>query len=130
MEWIPDEVSQTEKAKARFLEKFRETLGNISLSARACNISRSNYYYWRQHDEEFAREADECIEGVGDFVESKLLKQINDDNVIGMIFYCKTKLKNRGYVEREEITGKDGAALIPEREKLGNELALLDKKLD
>ena len=29
-----------------------------------------------------------------------------------IIFYAKTQMKDRGYTERQEITGKDGASLI------------------
>ncbi|MBS0236051.1 MAG: hypothetical protein JSS50_01790 [Proteobacteria bacterium] len=37
-----------------------------------------------------------------DLVESALLKKIDEGNIIAIIFYCKTKLKHRGYTERVE----------------------------
>jgi len=37
-----------------------------------------------------------------------LHKQIGEGNTSATIFYLKTKGKNRGYVERQEITGADG----------------------
>ena len=33
-----------------------------------------------------------------------------------IIFYAKTQMKNRGYTERSEITGKDGNDLIKSSE--------------
>jgi hypothetical protein len=43
-----------------------------------------------------------------DFVELKLMKGINDDNMTAIIFYLKTQCKQRGYVERveQEHSGK------------------------
>ena len=33
-----------------------------------------------------------------------------------LIFYAKTQMKDRGYTERKEITGKDGEALLNTKE--------------
>ena len=43
-----------------------------------------------------------------DLAESQLLKGIRDGDKTYVIFYLKTKGKDRGYVERQEATGKDG----------------------
>ena len=37
-----------------------------------------------------------------DFVESRLMKQIKSHNITAIIFYAKTQMKHRGYVERIE----------------------------
>jgi hypothetical protein len=47
-----------------------------------------------------------------DFVESKLLKLIKDENPTAIIFYLKTQAKDRGYIERQEITGADGGPVV------------------
>lgn len=46
-----------------------------------------------------------------DWVESALFKQIENGNITAIIFYAKTQMKDRGYVERQEITGPDGDSL-------------------
>lgn len=43
-----------------------------------------------------------------DFAEAKLLKHIEEGNLTAIIFFLKTQGKARGYVERVELTGKDG----------------------
>ena len=51
----------------------------------------------------------ESIEDVAlDFAESALHDNIKNGKEASIIFYLKTKGKNRGYVERQEITGKEG----------------------
>ena len=47
-----------------------------------------------------------------DFVEGELYKQIKRGNIAAIIFYLKTQAKDRGYVERQEVTGADGGAVI------------------
>ncbi len=51
----------------------------------------------------------EIDEATLDFVESKLFELLNKGDKTAIIFYLKCKGKNRGYVERSEIVGKDGA---------------------
>lgn len=46
-----------------------------------------------------------------DYAESALLKLIKEGNATALIFFLKTKGKHRGYIERSELTGKDGTDL-------------------
>lgn len=43
-----------------------------------------------------------------DMAEFKLLKKIDEGDLGAICFYLKCKGKARGYIERQEITGKDG----------------------
>jgi hypothetical protein len=47
-----------------------------------------------------------------DFVEGELFKQIKRGNIAAIIFFLKTQAKDRGYVERQEVTGADGGAIV------------------
>lgn len=102
-------INRTNKIKENFPELLKKSLGIVTNACKAANINRETYYSWRNKDPEFAAACDAAQEFTGDFVESKLLKLIDQEDTSAVIFYCKTKLKNRGYIERREQTGKDGA---------------------
>lgn len=53
----------------------------------------------------------EARESTIDFVESKLLKNIDAGDTTAMIFFLKTIGKSRGYIERQEVTGADGGSI-------------------
>jgi len=47
-------------------------------------------------------------EEMKDFAEGKLYQNIDENKEASLIFYLKTQAKDRGYVERQEVTGADG----------------------
>lgn len=104
--------------KAKFPESIKKARGFITVACRQAGIDINTYYAWRNADPEFKKLCEDAIlaqqEENGDFVESKLMKQVDKDNITAIIFYCKTKLKERGYVERVETTGKNGEAIQTE----------------
>lgn len=104
-------MNSKENLKPKFLKVFADNLGIISPSCKTIGIDRKTYYTWREKDKDFDEACKEIEETQGDMVENKLLNRIVDGDTIATIFYCKTKLKNRGYVERQELTGKDGEQL-------------------
>lgn len=91
--------------KLQFLKKFEES-GNISASCECINIARKTFYAWRDNDPDFADSFEELCESVGDFVEDQLLMQIKAGETAATIFYCKTKLRKRGYVEKFETVNE------------------------
>lgn len=48
------------------------------------------------------------VESVGDLAESVIIKAINKEDVQAAQWYARMKLKSRGYVDRQEVTGADG----------------------
>ena len=96
-----------------FVEKMKKTLGNITASSEAAGINRCTYYEWYEKDPDFRAAIDAISESCIDFAESSLMQQIKDGNPTSTIFYLKTKGKKRGYIETQELTGKDGKDLIP-----------------
>lgn len=103
------------KSKEKFLENFKLSLGNISISCEASGISRQTYYNWVKQDTTFAQECKDIEERNLDLAEMKLLNAIREGKTAELLFYLKTKGKKRGYVERQEITGIDGQQLFEVR---------------
>lgn len=96
------------------MEAMKKSFGNVSASARAVGISRATPYVWAKADKKFADElqSNEYAEAYKDAIEQKLAKlALTDENPTVLIFLAKTKAKDRGYVERTELTGKDGETL-------------------
>jgi len=97
--------------KEKFPQILKDSLGIITNACKKAGIERRTYYDWRKADPEFAADCDEAGEQTLDFVESKLQTLIDKENPAAIIFYMKTKGKNRGYVERIETSGKDGGPI-------------------
>jgi transcriptional regulator of acetoin/glycerol metabolism len=97
---MPDSLGHTKKALVEALEK---SLGVVSTACKAAGISRDTHYRWLKEDPEYKAQVEELSEVAVDFAESHLHKLIRDGNPAATIFFLKTKGKNRGYVERQEI---------------------------
>ena len=87
------------KAMVQALEK---SLGIVTAACKVVGISRQTHYNWLE-DPEYKKAVSEIGDVALDFAESHLHKLIKDGNPAATIFYLKTKGKERGYVERQEI---------------------------
>ena len=85
--------------KKRLLKGLRKSLGIFTAACKYAKCSRSKLYKLIKEDRKFAKKVKEINEEAGDFVESKLFTAINECNITAIIFYCKNKLKSRGYNE-------------------------------
>jgi hypothetical protein len=94
--------------KESMLKALEKSLGVVTVACKKSDIPRSTYYKWLNEDEEFSEQVKDIENVALDFAESSLHEQIQEKNTSATIFYLKTKGKNRGYVERQEITGAEG----------------------
>ncbi len=103
------------KLQAAWLHAYDKLSFNISEVCRACGISRSRFRDWEKKDKEFAQAYKDAKEAKKDFIENKLMENIANGDTQSIIFACKTQLKDRGYVERQQIehSGNFGVMLSP-----------------
>jgi hypothetical protein len=107
----PAQKNSQDMQKATMLKALQASLGVVTTAAKKIGIGRTTHYDWMHADPDYANAVTDLDNVVIDFAESQLHKQINDGSVAATIFLLKTKGKNRGYVERQEITGMGGSKL-------------------
>ncbi len=88
---------------AEVAEAIREANGFITYAARrlGCNPMTVSRYIARY--EIFKSAYEEAQNAMKDFAESQLYKLIAEGNTAAIIFYLKTKARDRGYSERIDI---------------------------
>lgn len=105
-----------EELKLAFFDALKDKHGFVTYACDQIGISFQTYCNWCQKDPEFKEAAAQAIkaerERFTDIAEAALVNNIRDGKETSTIFYLKTQARNRGYVERQEITGKDGESLF------------------
>lgn len=99
-------VTATEAAEA-----LREKKGFITQAAKRLGISRSQLHRLINAHPTVKAALVDAKEEMKDFAESKLFQGIANDNTALIIFFLKTRAKDRGYTERQEITGPGGGPI-------------------
>lgn len=97
-----------------------ELMGNVSMVARTLNVDRTTVYNFMKKHPTVKAKLDEAREKMIDNVESKLYSKALDGDTTAMIFFLKTQGKSRGYVERQEVTGANGGAIIVDWDSIDN----------
>ena len=111
-------IAKQRRNKENFLKLFHNKGSNIAATCEAIGVHRNSYYYWMDTDPEFKEAVSQVEESLIDWVESKLVKKIEDGDVHAITFFLKTKGKSRGYAEKAEydhpITRFTGIKIITE----------------
>lgn len=94
---------KTSQHKKAVLEALEQSLGVVTTACKKVGVSRRTFYDWMQKDKDFAEQVKGIEDIAIDFAESQLHKQIKEGSTAATIFLLKTKGKNRGYIERQEI---------------------------
>jgi hypothetical protein len=97
----PQNATLKKDAMIKALEK---SLGVVTTACKNIGIDRATHYRWLEDDVEY-RAAVQALSDVAlDFAESKLHALIHEGDTTATIFYLKTKGKQRGYIERQELS--------------------------
>jgi hypothetical protein len=90
--------------KEAMIKALEKSLGVVTSACRSVGISRTTHYEWLQTDEEYNKAVQSLSDLALDFAESKLHSLIQEGDTTATIFYLKTKGKQRGYIERQEVS--------------------------
>lgn len=104
-------MNKTELHKKAVIDALEKTLGVVTTACKQVGIGRTQFYEWLKTDEDFRKQVEDIQNVALDYAESQLHKQIGDGSTAATIFYLKTKGKNRGYIERQEIQHDGGEGL-------------------
>ena len=104
----------------KMIKAIREKHGNLSAAARYLGCSRNTIARYIENYPTVKAVYDEERETLIDFAENQLFQQVKDGNITAIIFTLKTIGKSRGYVERQEVTGANGGAIIVDWDSIDN----------
>ena len=94
----------TEKFTAgEIIEAIKKNNGIMAKAAQGLGCSRTTIANYINNYPTVKAAYDEANETNIDFVESKLMSNISNGDTTAIIFFLKTKAKNRGYVEKQEF---------------------------
>ena len=80
-----------------------ENHGHISEACEKMNICRKTFYNWKNSDSEFAADVQLVEDSLIDYAKSKLMENITKNDTTSIIFFLKTKGKDQGFTEKQEI---------------------------
>lgn len=96
----------------QMIAAIKEAQGFVTKAADILGVSRNTFYTYLRKYKTVQQVLDDTREKRNEWVEGKLMKQINEDNLTAIIFYLKTQGKHLGYVERQEFAGVKEQPLV------------------
>ncbi len=96
----------------KMIAALEKAHGYVSAACTELGCSRKHFYAKLKGFQTVQEAMSEIREKRTDYVESKMMKHIDELNPTMIIFYLKTQAKDRGYVERQEVSGPDGGAIV------------------
>lgn len=106
-------TSKRDRTAVKIIKAIHESKGLLTLAAAKAGVTYWTVWKYSKDYPSVAKAVDESKESMLDLAEGKLYQEINKGNMTAIIFYLKTQGKRRGYIERSEVTGENGAPLAP-----------------
>jgi hypothetical protein len=111
----------------KVIDALRQTKGMKGPAARMLGCSWNTVDGYEKRHPTVAEVIREEREGMTDVAELSLYRKVQEGEAWAVCFYLKTQGKSRGYVERSEVTGKDGEAIRLEHALTPEAVTLLDE---
>lgn len=92
--------------KRKMLKALEQTKGLVLTACKKAKVSRSRHYVWYKEDEDYKAKVDAINELMVEGVESKLAGLIDEGNTAAIIFYLKSKAKDKGYGNQVQVDAK------------------------
>ena len=105
-------TTPTKLTAAAVTAAIRDMNGNISAVARRLGVCRQTVYNYIERHPSVKDVLTEARETMIDNAESALYRAVLNGEAWAVCFFLKTQGKSRGYVERQEVTGADGGAIV------------------
>lgn len=83
--------------------KIASSFGNVTKIAQRLGVSRNTVYAYMERWATVKEAIDESRQTLCDIVENKMAEKMIGGDTTMIIFFAKTQMKNRGYVERHQI---------------------------
>jgi hypothetical protein len=87
----------------QIVKAIEKSKGLLTGAARILKCSRTTVYGYMEQYPEVKEACKEANETTKDFAENKLIDAMDANNITAIIFYLKTKARDRGYVEKQEV---------------------------
>ena len=116
-----------EKEQQSWLEAFKNTW-TVAAACLKIGIVRNTFYEWAKKYPEFLKQKREIEKEQIEYVESKLIRAIEDGNLGAIIFYLKCRSKKWRPYEKRELEGKIKS---PELQRIAESLIkIAERKYD
>ncbi|MGE3247487.1 MAG: helix-turn-helix domain-containing protein [Beijerinckiaceae bacterium] len=92
-------------------QALENSAGVVAAAANQLGVHRTTLAKWIEQDAELEAFRSEIRESVIDLAESHLFRAIKAGDFKAIAFFLRCFGRPRGYVERTEITGKDGGPI-------------------
>ncbi|HXG94128.1 MAG TPA: hypothetical protein VNN73_17425 [Blastocatellia bacterium] len=93
------------------IEAIRKTKGLVTLAAKSLGCDPDTIRNYARRYKSVSAAIREQRESVTDIAEASLFTAIQQGCAWAVCFYLKTQGRERGYVERRELTGAEGAPI-------------------
>jgi transposase-like protein len=114
----PLNINESNTIKDEYIKAYVSNGGYSYAAAKQVGVNYTTVHYWIKNDPEFNKITDEVKGLMLDAAESELYKRAiqGKERDACLLFYLKTKGKERGYVERQENTntGSEPMKLVVE----------------